>query len=158
MTAVADQLFADLSAWQAVLDRHQDLFDDMLPGSRIGLLPRSCSNVMPGKRITGLAGAEFNLPEGKMLAWEAREDGMQARFRPCSSFADAQADLLLLADDVALAAIHENLNGNTLLTMRRMIRTGNILFFVMKTKQELQDAGYEDFLDSLGLAFLGACR
>ena len=38
------------------------------------------------------------------------------------------------------------------------IRTGNILFFVMKSKYELQDAGYEDFLDSLGLAFLGACR
>jgi hypothetical protein len=39
-----------------------------------------------------------------------------------------------------------------------MIRCGNILFFVMKTKYQLQDAGYEDFLDTLGLAFLGACR
>jgi hypothetical protein len=29
---------------------------------------------------------------------------------------------------------------------------------VMKTKYELQDAGYEEFLDTLGLAFLGACR
>jgi len=150
--------FSDLSAWQAVLDRHQDLFDGMLPGSRIGLLPRSCTSVLPGKRIAGLGGAEFNLAEGKMLAWEAQEDRMQARFRPCSSFSDAHADLLLVADDVALAAIHDNLDGDTLSTMKRMIRTGNILFFVMKSKYELQDAGYEDFLDSLGLAFLGACR
>jgi len=28
----------------------------------------------------------------------------------------------------------------------------------MKTKYQLQDAGYEDFLDTLGVAFLGACR
>ncbi len=158
MTPQVEQAFADLSVWQAVLDRHQELFDGMLPGSRIGLLPRACSSVLPGKRLAGLAAAKFNLPGGKMLAWEAQDDGMQARFRPCSSFADAQADLLLLPDDVALAAIYENLNGDTLLTMRRMIRTGNILFFVMKSKHELQDAGYEDFLDSLGLAFLGACR
>jgi len=32
------------------------------------------------------------------------------------------------------------------------------MFFVFRTRQELQDAGYDDFLDSLGLAFLGACR
>jgi len=42
--------------------------------------------------------------------------------------------------------------------MKKMIRQGNMLFFVMKAKHELQEAGYEDFLDSLGLAFLGACR
>ena len=42
--------------------------------------------------------------------------------------------------------------------MKKMIRSGGILFFVMKTKHQLQDAGYEEFLDSLGLAFLGACR
>ena len=43
-------------------------------------------------------------------------------------------------------------------TIKKMIRRGSILFFVMKTKYQLQDAGYEDFLDTLGLAFLGACR
>jgi hypothetical protein len=42
--------------------------------------------------------------------------------------------------------------------MKRQIRAGNIMFFVMRTKYELQDAGYEEFLDTLGLAFLGACR
>ena len=42
--------------------------------------------------------------------------------------------------------------------LKRLIRSGDILFFVFRTKFELQDAGYEDFLDTLGLAFLGACR
>jgi hypothetical protein len=32
------------------------------------------------------------------------------------------------------------------------------MFYALKPKDALQDAGYEDFLDSLGLAFLGACR
>jgi hypothetical protein len=43
-------------------------------------------------------------------------------------------------------------------TIKRLIRRGNIMFFVFKNKAQLQDAGYEDFLESLGLAFLGACR
>jgi hypothetical protein len=32
------------------------------------------------------------------------------------------------------------------------------MFFVLRRRHELQDAGYDDLLDSLGLAFLGACR
>ena len=93
-----------------------------------------------------------------MLAWEAGEDGFRAEFSPCTSFKDARADLLLVADDFALEAIHQTIAGDTLSTIKKMIRSGNILFFVMKTKYQLQDAGYEDFLDTLGLAFLGACR
>jgi hypothetical protein len=50
------------------------------------------------------------------------------------------------------------LGGDTLSAIKRLIRRGRIMFFVFKNKAQLQDAGYEDFLDSLGLAFLGACR
>jgi hypothetical protein len=63
-----------------------------------------------------------------------------------------------VADEAGLAAMREALHGETLSIIKRQIRKGAIMFFVMKTKFELQDAGYEDFLDSLGLAFLGACR
>ncbi len=41
---------------------------------------------------------------------------------------------------------------------KRLIRRGNIMFFVFRNKARLQDAGDEDFLESRGLAFLGACR
>jgi hypothetical protein len=150
------ELFSDLQAWQAMLDRHQALFAEMLPGSRIGILPRSATRLLPGRHRAGLAG--IDLPEGRMLAWETREEGMRAGYRSCLRFEEAQVDLLLVPDDAALEAILANLGGDTLAVMKKMIRQGSMLFFVMKAKHELQEAGYEDFLDSLGLAFLGACR
>lgn len=159
MTPAAQIMFADLPAWQAMLDRYQELFSDMLPGSRIGILPRSGTSLMPGKHLAGLSNSEFSLPEGRMLAWEVREGaGMRADYRPCRNFQDAKADLLLVPDDAAFEEIRRTLGGDPLSTIKKMIRCGSILFFVMKTKYQLQDAGYEDFLDTLGLAFMGACR
>jgi hypothetical protein len=156
MSPQAPALFSDLPAWQAMLDRHQGLFADMLPGSRIGILPRSATRLLPGRHRAGLD--EIELPEGGMLAWETGEQGMRAGVRTCLRFEDAQVDLLLVPDDAALETILGNLGGDALAVMKRMIRQGNMLFFVLKAKHELQEAGYEDFLDSLGLAFLGACR
>ena len=158
MSPGAHSMFADLPAWQAMLDRYQELFSDMLPGSRIGILPRSGTSLMPGRHLAGLSNSEFSLPDGKMLAWEVNGAGMRADYRPCCNFQDAQADLLLVPDDAALEEIRRTLEDDPLSTIKKMIRCGNILFFVMKTKYQLQDAGYEDFLDTLGLAFLGACR
>ena len=160
MSPAALTMFADLPAWQAMLDRYQELFSDMLPGSRIGILPRSGTSLMPGKHLAGLSNSEFSLPDGKMLAWEVNGEGlgMRAEYHPCRKFEEARADLLLVPDDDAFEEIRGNLAGDPLSTIRKMIRSGNILFFVMKTKYQLQDAGYEDFLDTLGLAFLGACR
>jgi hypothetical protein len=158
MTPAAQSMFADLPAWQALLDRYQELFTEMAPGSRIGILPRSATNLMPGKHLAGLSGSAFRLPDGRMLAWEVESAGMRAGYSPCTRFEDARADLLLVPDDAALEEIRRCLPEDPLSTIKKMIRSGNILFFVMKTKYELQDAGYEDFLDTLGLAFLGACR
>jgi len=158
VSPVAQTLFLDLPAWQAMLDRYQELFTEMLPGSRIGIVPRSGTRLMPGKHLAGLTGAGFSLPEDKMLAWEMAAGGMRAGYHPCRKFEDAQADLLLVPDDAALEEIGRNLDRDPLSAIKKMIRCGNILFFVMKTKYQLQDAGYEDFLDTLGLAFLGACR
>ncbi len=67
-------------------------------------------------------------------------------------------DLLFVADSEAMAILRDNIGDDTLSLMKRQIRAGNIMFFVIGTKYELQDAGYEEFLDTLGLAFLGACR
>lgn len=158
MSPAAQAMFADLPAWQAMLDGYQELFSEMLPGSRIGILPRSGTSLMAGKHLAGLANSAFSLPDGKMLAWEVNGTGMRASHHPCRNFQEAQADLLLVADDAALEEIRRTLDSDPLSTIKKMIRCGNILFFVMKTKYQLQDAGYEDFLDTLGLAFLGACR
>lgn len=149
--------FGNLDEWQAMLDRHAELFSEMVPGSAVGFVARSGSGIMPGKHAAGLKSAQG---EGQMLAWEVPPDnsGMRASFKNYTGFEDTHVDLLFVAEDEALLAMRAALDGDALTIIKRLIRKGPIMFYVMKNKYQLQDAGYEEFLDSLGLAFLGACR
>jgi len=155
---MVESKFGDLDNWQAMLNRHAELFTEMTPGSSIGIVSRSSAGIQPGKRVAALNDAGGG---AEMLVWQVRdghEGGMLAIRRSYSGFQEANVDLLFAADDSALDDIQDALQGETLSIMKRLIRKGNIMFYVMRTKYQLQDAGYEDFLDSLGLAFLGACR
>ena len=152
--------FGQLDAWQSMLDRHAELFSEMVPGSSVGFVARSGSGIMPGKHAAGLKSAQG---DGQMLAWEIPADsshaaGMRASFRAYSGFEDTNVDLLFVAEDTGLQAMRDALAGDALSIMKRQIRKGAIMFYVMRNKYQLQDAGYEEFLDTLGLAFLGACR
>lgn len=154
MVAATDQIFGEIAPWQAMLDRHRDLFAEMRQGSRIGFVSREASGILPGKRFEGVQVAN----EVSMLAWQLEDGGMSARIERFAGMASTQVDLLLVADAEAVATMLEQLNGDTPAAIKRLIRRGRMMFFVFKNKAQLQDAGYEDFLDSLGLAFLGACR
>jgi hypothetical protein len=155
MNVTETSAFGEVKAWQAMLDRHAPLFSELSPGSAVGFVPRAGSGIHPGKHVAGVMNAGG---EGEMLTWSMDGDRMRANVRQYSGFQDARVDLLFVADEAGLDAMREALHGETLSIIKRQIRKGSIMFFVMKTKFELQDAGYEDFLDSLGLAFLGACR
>jgi hypothetical protein len=151
--------FGDLSAWQAMLDRHAELFSEMSAGSRVGFVTRAGSGLNPGKHVAGLMASTG---AGDMMAWERQESGMHSSLEGYAGFQEARVDLLFVAEDEALAtmkeALHGELRGEALSMIKRQIRKGGIMFYVMKNKSQLQDAGYEEFLESLGLAFLGACR
>ena len=155
MTTTETSAFGEVRAWQAMLERHAPLFSELLPGSAVGFVPRAGSGIHPGKHVAGVINAGG---AGQMLTWVMDGEHMCAKLRQYSGFQDARVDLLFVADESGLEAMREALEGETLSIIKRQIRKGAIMFFVMKTKYELQDAGYEDFLDSLGLAFLGACR
>ena len=155
MTTTQTSVFGEVDDWQTMLDRHAPLFSELVPGSAVGFVPRAGSGIHPGKHVAGVMNAGG---EGEMLIWAMEGDRMRASLRHYSGFQDARVDLLFVADEAGLAAMREALQGETLSIIKRQIRKGAIMFFVMKTKFQLQDAGYEDFLDSLGLAFLGACR
>jgi hypothetical protein len=155
MNVTETSTFGDIDEWQAMLDRHATLFSELLPGSSVGFVPRAGSGIHPGKHVAGVMAAGG---EGQMLTWGMEANRMHANIRHYSGFQDARVDLLFVADESGMEAMREALSGETLSIIKRQIRKGAIMFFVMKTKYELQDAGYEDFLDSLGLAFLGACR
>jgi hypothetical protein len=155
MTILETDTFGDVTQWQAMLDRHAPLFSELIGGSAVGFVPRAGSGIQPGKHVAGVMNAGGC---GQMLTWAMRDDGMRADIRDYAGFQDAGVDLLFVADADGLDAMREAVQGETLSIIKRQIRKGSIMFFVMKTKYQLQDAGYEDFLDSLGLAFLGACR
>ncbi len=155
MSALAESVFGELGAWQAMLDRHAELFSEMLPGACVAFVRRAGSGILPGKHVAGLTEAAGG---GEVMRWRVGDGGIEASLAPYAGFASAKADLLFVAEDEALEAMYAALDQDALSTMKRLIRQGGIMFYVMRTKYELQDAGYEEFLDSLGLAFLGACR
>ena len=154
MTTATDQTFGEIASWQGMLDRYRELFVEMQQGSRIGFVSREASGILPGKRLEGVQVAT----EVSMLAWQLENDGMSARIERFAGMASTKVDLLLVADAEAMATMLEQLDGDMPAAIKRLIRRGRMMFFVFKNKAQLQDAGYEDFLDSLGLAFLGACR
>lgn len=151
----AEDAFGDVAPWQAMLDRYSELFTDMEAGSSVAFVPRAGSGIQPGKHVAGLVGAGGDVP---MMKWVADGSGMTAGVMRYPGFHEARADLLFVADEAALDAMRASLAVDTLSLVKRLIRQGHIMFFVLRTKFELQDAGYEEFLDTLGLAFLGACR
>lgn len=149
-------IFDAIEPWQAMLDRHRPLFADMTPGATVGFVPREGSGIQPGKHIAALtnAGGE-DVP---MMAWTIADGSMVARRACYRGLEDPKVDLLLVIGERAMDELGRTVADDGLPAIKRLIRSGDILFFVFRTKFELQDAGYEDFLDTLGLAFLGACR
>lgn len=154
MNEVIEQGFGDIASWQAMLDRHHELFLDMVEGSRIGFVSREASGILPGKHLDGVR----VVAEVPLMAWQLENGAMSARIERFAGMAGTRVDLLLVADEEAMAAMRGELSGDTPAVIKRLIRRGRMMFFVFKNKAQLQDAGYEEFLESLGLAFLGACR
>ena len=131
-----------LDGWQSLLDRHAELFCGMLPGSRIGFLSKD----------------DFEPPEATMVVWEAGRHGMRAGYEPFPGFEAVKVDLLFIADDAALQKLHDPQTPTPFTAVKSKVRNRDILLYIIKPRDELLDCGYEDFIDSLGLSFMGACR
>ncbi|MCL4800110.1 MAG: hypothetical protein KJ025_11030 [Burkholderiales bacterium] len=158
MALSANDMLADVAGWQRMLDRHAELFAELVAGARIGILPREATGFAPGRQPAAWREARFGPAGAPMLAWEAADGRMRAACERVGGFADALADFLLLADGQSIAEAYAALDGDALGRLKRRIRRGDVMLCTFRTRAELAAAGYEDFLDSLGLAFMGACR
>ncbi len=156
-TGTTAHVLTDVARWQAVCDSNSALFADLEPGATMGIVSRSGFTAV-GKRLAGLELAAARAQGAPLLAWEASAQGLRVDVRAFEAFDRSGIDLLFVADDEALSELERSSPATALPAMKRLLRRGNLMFYVFRTKHELQDAGYEDFLDSLGLAFLGACR
>lgn len=132
----------DLAGWQNLLDRHPQIFDGMMAGSRVGLLPAD----------------DFEEPAATMVVWEATGNGMRADHRPFPGFEAVDVDLLFIADDESLRRLHDRTNPTPFHDMKRKVRRREMLLYVVRPRDCLLERGYEEFLESLGLVFMGACR
>ena len=137
--------FGELALWQAALRARAAVFSGLAPGSRIGLVAEAAV----GSR---------SQPDSHMLVWEATGAGIEVRQGSFPGFEHTDVDMLMVADTAALLLLRQALEGDVLACMRKLIRAGELLFFARRTRRDLEDAGYDELLEQLGFAFLGACR
>ncbi|MDP6773623.1 MAG: hypothetical protein QGI63_05080 [Rhodospirillales bacterium] len=137
---------ADVAGWQAVLDRNRALFAPLSDGARIGLVSRG-----------GADGPVSDL-DGPMLVWAVTRQGARAEAAAFSGFQEAGVDLLLVADDAILAGLHARLADDALPDLVKRINRKEVAVFYLRARGELDDLGYEELFDELGISFMGACR
>jgi len=142
VVSTVDEMLLDAEGWQAILDRRQEIFIDMLPGASLGILLKK----------------KFNSPEAIVLTWVKQADKMEVAYQSFTGFQNMSVHLLIVVDDETLESLYSQMQDNTFHEMREQIRKGNILFYVMKSKNELLDLGYEELIEVLGIPFLGTCR
>ncbi len=138
MTAAAATQLPSPAAWRAAAARHADLFEPLDPGARIALIARSAP--------------------ASMLLWQAGDGGIAARSEPFTGYSASGADIVLAADDDAIAAIAAAVDGAIFETLRAGIRSGSIVCYVLQRRCRLEERGFDELLDALGYAFMGACR
>lgn len=133
-----DGALPDVAAWRTAATRYDDLFAPLEAGARIGLIARAAP--------------------ARMLVWEATAGGIDARFEPFAGYATAAADIVLAADDAALGELRGVVDGPLIETLRARIRAGHVVCYVLARRCELEERGFDELLDALGFAFMGACR
>ena len=159
MTAALDPAIAagDAIHWQAVFDGQHALVAELADGARMGLVVRA-GIALAGRRRAGLDAAGTRYAGAPMLAFASANGRIVVTVERFERFDAGNLDLLFVVDDEARSELLATPPSSALRAMKRLIRSGRVMFFVLRSRNELQNAGYEDFLDSLGIPFLGSCR
>jgi len=138
--------------WQPVLDAHVGLFEPLVAGASVGLVPRWRENEQGVRRANIMPKTE-PVP---MMLWLREAQAMRVRDAIFTGLASLASDVLFIAEDGALetALAHER----PLSELKRLLRRNRLLFMVLRTRDELRERGWTEFLEALGLPFLGTCR
>lgn len=149
MAALAQTPLAD---WQPVLDAHAELFETVVVDASVALVPRWTVDIHGRRRANVMP----RTGPVSMQLWQRDSGGMGARGGVFTGLASLASDLLLIAEDGALEAALEH--ERPLSELKRQLRRNRVLFMVLRTRDELRERGWTDFLEALGLPFLGTCR
>jgi len=128
-----EDAFLDCAGWQAMLERA----DIPTASAWIGVLRRE----------------DFTSHRGTLLVWRRESDGGIARvtvaLREYQDAAGPDVALLLVVDGAAVATLRDQ----GLATMQALVRQGKLHPYILKTMDQLEDAGLSDFVEDLGLVF-----
>ncbi len=138
----ASETFFDHRLWRPILDRENEVFFGLVPGARIGLVPHA------------VAHAE----RGPMLVWQASTSSVGGAHETFDGFASCDVDIVLVIDDEAIEKLSHSPAEDSVPELRRLVRRGNVVLYFLKCEGALIEAGFEPFLESLGLTIMGACR
>lgn len=147
----------DVAGWQQAFDAGGAPFAALADGARMGFIAQPGFAPL-GRRRAGLDAAAAQHAGAAMLAFGAAGGRIEVTVERFESFEEARLDLLFVADEEARAELAAATALTRWRAMKRLIRRGSVRFFVLRARHELQDAGYEDLLESLGIPFLGSCR
>lgn len=129
--------------WQPALDGEAALFGVVAPGAAVALVSRE----------------DWDRDEGRMLEWRAAAAGrLTAAPAPWRGAQSSEVDVVFVGDDGTFAGIAGAGPRDALRALRDGVRRGDVILFITKCQSGLREAGWEDFLESMGLAFMGACR
>ena len=131
-------MLPDAAVWREAASHHETLFAPLDPGAKIGLIAR---------------GAPMS-----MLVWEAGGDEIAVRYEPFAGYSGCGADMVLAADDEALAGLRAAEDARLFEVLRAGIRSGRIVCYMLRRRCDLEAKGYDEMLEALGFAFMGACR
>jgi hypothetical protein len=138
-TDPASAALPTVEAWRSAAGRPDDLFAPLDPGARIELLARSAPT--------------------HVLVWEMGERGIDAWIAPFAGYSSTAADIVLAADDESLTQVRTATgHGELFEVLRAAIRSGRIVCYMLKRRCLLEERGFDELLEALGFAFMGACR
>ncbi|MCK0511653.1 hypothetical protein [Aromatoleum buckelii] len=125
---MSDELL-DCASWKAMLDREGVRAAD----AAVGVLTKH----------------DFAARHGSMLVWRGTPDGADVSLRGYRGDFDADVAMLLVADRDALAAVL----ADGLAQVAPLVRCGKLHPYMLRTLEDLEDAGLADFVEDFGLVF-----
>lgn len=113
-------------------------------------LERDCAGLGPSSLAIGLmTRAEHGTRDGKVLTWRRAEHGFQAEWRTYRGEPDPDLGVLLVGTEDGL----RRLQAEGLGVVATLVRTGQLLPYILKSTDELEQAGLMEFIEDLGLVF-----
>ena len=117
---------------------HKHLFATLDAGARIGLIAREVPR--------------------SMLVWEADGGACRVDVVGFGGFSACGADVLMSADAEAMTQICAAGEIRLFDVLRACIRRGTVVCYMLRRRCDLEARGFDELLEALGFAFMGACR